>query len=97
MKKVKVNAEIYVGNNKLATIQEVNDIVNDNVIREPKRELEFITENNVIKWRYKDESEFNLDPDKEELEDYVDNEEDNTTTYSSFKDKPSYRRGSSLL
>ena len=30
-------------------------------------------------------------------EGYVDNEEDNTTTYSSFKDKPNYRRGSSLF
>ena len=60
MKKVKVNAELYVGNNKLATIQEVNDIVNDNIREEPKREIEFITENNVIKWRYKDESEFNV-------------------------------------
>ena len=48
-------------------------------------------------YKEKDESEFNLDPDKEELEDYVDNEEDNTTTYSSFKDKPNYRRGSSLF
>ena len=31
------------------------------------------------------------------LKSFVDNEEDNTTTYSSFKDKPNYRRGSSLF
>lgn len=48
-------------------------------------------------YKEKDESEFNLDPNKEELEDYVDNEEDNTKTYSSFKEKPNYRRGSILL
>ena len=47
-------------------------------------------------YKQKDESEFNLDPDKEELEGYVDKEEDNVNTYSSFKEKPKYRRGSKL-
>lgn len=48
-------------------------------------------------YREKDESEFNLDPEKEELDGYVDNEEEDTTNYSTFKEKPSYRRGSRLL
>lgn len=48
-------------------------------------------------YKEKDESEFNLDPDKEELEDYVDKEEDTVKSYDSYKDKPNYRRGSILL
>ena len=36
MKKIKVNADLYVGNDKLATIPEVNDIVNDAVTSGPK-------------------------------------------------------------
>ena len=36
MKKIKVNAELYVGDDKLATIPEVNNIVNDNVMQGPK-------------------------------------------------------------
>ncbi len=36
--------------------------------------------------------EFNDDPDASELEDYVDNETDDISTYTDFKKKPSYRR-----
>ena len=48
-------------------------------------------------YKGKDESEFNLDPDKEELEGYEDKEEEDVNNYSSFREKPNYRRGSILI
>lgn len=40
--------------------------------------------------------EYNDDPDASELEDFVDNEEDDLTSYSNYKSKPSYRRDCAL-
>ena len=48
-------------------------------------------------YKERNESEFNLDPEKEELDDYVDKEEDDIQIYNSFKNKPNYRRGSTMF
>lgn len=36
--------------------------------------------------------EFNDDPDASELEDFVDNETEDISTYTNYKQKPNYRR-----
>ena len=48
---------------------------------------------------YKEKSnvEYNLDPEKEELDGYEGDEQDDLNSYSSFKEKPNYRRGSNLF
>ena len=48
-------------------------------------------------YREKDSSEYNLDPEKEELDGYEDNEQDDLKSYSSFREKPNYRRGSKFI
>lgn len=40
--------------------------------------------------------EYNDDPDASELEDFMDNEEEDLTSYSNYKSKPSYRRDCEL-
>ncbi|KAK8791470.1 hypothetical protein WA588_001475 [Blastocystis sp. NMH] len=39
-----------------------------------------------------DADDVNLEPDNSEMEDYVDTEKDDTTKYTSYKQKPKYRR-----
>lgn len=41
-----------------------------------------------------DADEVNLEPDNSEMEDFVDTAEDDTTKYTSYKQKPKYRRDS---
>ena len=41
-----------------------------------------------------DADDVNLEPDNSEMEDYVDTEKDDTTKYTSYKQKPKYRRNS---
>lgn len=43
-----------------------------------------------------DADEVNLEPDNSEMEDFVDTEKDDTTKYTSYKQKPKYRRDSRI-